>query len=142
MNTKSTQSNRKKRTISLLFFAVKLSRTSSWKNGPFFLHQINPANASELTSSPSRIYFSHDLTPFYQKLLYEAPKKLSKVQLPTNSDVLRHHLYLKYLVLKDKKKTPAAAKLKIKVAETVENQNSNVSCLNKYSIARKIKKYI
>jgi hypothetical protein len=41
------------------------------KNGPFFLHQINPANASELTSTPSRIYFSHDLTPFYQKLLYE-----------------------------------------------------------------------
>jgi hypothetical protein len=41
------------------------------KNGPVFLHQINPANASELTSTPSRIYFSHDLTPFYQKLLYE-----------------------------------------------------------------------
>jgi hypothetical protein len=39
-----------------------------------------------------------------------APKKLSKIQLPTISDVLRHHFYLKNLVLKDKKKTPAAAK--------------------------------
>jgi hypothetical protein len=49
-----------------------------------------------------------------------APKRLSKVQLPTISDVLRRHFYLRDLALKDKELAPAAAKINIKVAETVE----------------------
>jgi hypothetical protein len=84
MNTNSTQSkrhNRKKKDDFTVIFRSQAVKSqfmdAAKKNGPFFLHQINPANASELTSTPSRIYFSHDLTPFYQNLLYEG-KQLKK----------------------------------------------------------------
>jgi hypothetical protein len=69
-----------------------------------------------------------------------APKQLSKVQLPTISDVLHHHFYLKNLVSKDKKKNPAAARFNIKVAETVENQNSNIWYIEQIFYCSKNKK--